>query len=165
MPSAVEKQEQDPPQHASHEEAVSKNMHVEPPSSSQIEEEYHALASKTADLDLEDQSADTTLSSKDANDTWSDEEAPSETIDENSEPQLAHTTSTAPTEGVQADQSKPTENMNNADNAAATRQTNPSASQDEDHDDETNTPRFQTYVKLHNEVRPTSSFPSHTSFH
>jgi hypothetical protein len=89
---------------------------------------------------------------------WSDEEAPAETVDENSESHLAHAIATTPTDSVQADQSKSTEDEKNAANATASQNTNPSPSQDEE-DDETNTPRFQTYVKLHNDVRPSFKPP------
>jgi hypothetical protein len=136
-------------------------MHAEPPSSSQIEDEYHALAAQAAKLDLEDQNIDPDLSSKDADDTWSDEEAPSETVDENTEPQPAHATASTPTDSVQADQNKLTEAVKNPANATASQDTNPSPSQDEE-DDETSTPRFQTYVKLHNDVRhPPKLSPLH----
>jgi hypothetical protein len=158
MPSTLEQQKQEPPPHTSHEEGVTDTMHAEPPSSSQIEEEYHALATQAANLNLEDQDTNPEESIKDADDTWSDEEAPSETGEENSEPQSAHLTATAPTDSVHADQSKSTEDVKNAANATASKDTNPSPSQDEE-DDENNTPRFQTYVKLHNDVRLLSEPP------
>ena len=49
---------------------------------------------------------------------------------------------------MRADQSTPTEDVKNADNAATSKDANR-----QDEADETNTPRFQTYVNLHNEVR------------
>lgn len=150
MSSTLEEKDQDH-QHCactSHSENVSDNLHMEPPSSSQIEEEDHALATKTANLDLEDQDNDPNLSSKNAEDTWSDEEAPSETIDESSEPQPGHAIATAPTDSVQANQSKPTHDVKDAVDDTASKDTNPESLED----DETNTPRFQTYVKLHNDV-------------
>jgi hypothetical protein len=161
MPSALDTQERNPP----HEENVSKNMHAEPPSSSQIEDEYHAVATQATNLDLDDQNTDPDSSSKDADDTWSDEEAPFETVDENSEPQSAHSTATTPADVVQADQSKLTEAVKDADDATASNNSNPSPSQNEE-DDEAATPRFQTYVKLHNDVRLPPNLPSpHTPFH
>lgn len=156
MPSTLEHQDQDQPHCAcsSHDTCtdVSSNTHVEPPSPSQVEDEYHALATQAATLDLEDQDTDPVLSSKDADDTWSDEEAPSETAGENSEPQPAHVTATAPADDVQEDQSRATEDVKNADAAITSKDANPEPSQD----DETNTPRFQPYIKLHNDVSSTS---------
>lgn len=165
MPSTLEQQKQDPSQCASHEESVSETMHAELPSSSRVETEHHALATQTANLDLEDQDTNPDLSSKDADDTWSDEEAPSETVDENTEPQAAHATATPAADSVQIDKSITTEAAKNAADATTSKLTNPSPSQDED-DDETNTPRFQTYVKLHNDVDlppQTSHLPIHPS--
>lgn len=148
MSSTLEQQEQDQ-QHnisTSHDTNVSDNIHIKPLSSSQVQD-YHALATQTANLDLEDQDGDLNPSSKDDKDTWSDEEGPPETTDENSEPQLAHATATAPVDGVQADQNKSTEDVKNADDATTSKDGNP-----EDEDDEANTPRFQNYVELHNDV-------------
>jgi len=158
MSSTLEQKDQDH-QHCactSHDTNVPDNTHVKPPSSSQIEEEYHALATQTASLDLEDQDNKPELSSKDAEDTWSDEEAPSETVDEKSESQPTHATATAPVDDVQVDQSKPTENVKDADDATASKDANLESLED---DDETNTPRFQTYVKLHNDVRLPQKLP------
>lgn len=157
MPSIHEHQEQDQQNRAStsHQSNVADSIRVEPPSSSQVEAEYHTLATQTATLDLEDQDVEPNVSSKDDKDTWSDEDAPPETDDENSEPEPAHATATAPANSVQADQSKPKEDVKNADNAATSKDANPE-------DDETNTPRFQTYVSLHNEVRIPFEFPSAT---
>ena len=159
MSSTLKQQEQDQQHRAStsHDPNVSDNIHVEPPSSSQVKDEYHALATQTANLDLEDQNHDPNLSNKNDKDTWSDEDAPLETHDENSEPLPAHATTTAPANSVQADQSKPTEDVKNADDATTSKDANP-----EDEDDETNTPRFQTYVNLHNEVTLPSESPSTT---
>lgn len=159
MASTLEPQEQDHSHCActSHNADVSSNTHVNPSCSSRAEDEYHALATHTANLDLKDQDTHLVLSSKDADDTWSDEEAPSETVDENSEPQPAHVTATAPANDVQEDRSKSTEDVKDADAAAATtsKDANPEPSQD----DETNTPRFQTYIKLHNDVSLASNPP------
>ena len=154
MTSTLKQQDQEQPHCTcdSHGTDVSSNIHAEPPSSSQKENEYHALAIQTATLDLEDQDTDPVLSSKDADDTWSDEEAPSETAGENSEPQPAHVTATAPADDVQEDQSRATEDVKNADAAITSKDANPEPSQD----DETNTPRFQPYIKLHNDVSSTS---------
>jgi hypothetical protein len=157
MSSTLEQKDQDH-QHCacpSHGANVSEKSHVEPPSSSQIEEEYHALATQTASLDLEDQDNTPELSSKDAEDTWSDEDAPSETVDENSESQSTLSTATAPTDGEQVDQSKPTEDVKDADDNTASKDANPESLED----DETNTPRFQTYVKLRNDVRLPRKLP------
>ena len=149
MSSTLEQQEQSQQHRAftSHDADVSDTLQVKTPSFSQVKDEYHALTTQTANLDLEDQDDGPNLSSKDDKDTWSDEDAPSEADDENSEPQPAHATTTAPQDGMQADQNKSTEDVKNADDAAT-----PKASNPEDQDDETNTPRFQTYVNLHNEV-------------
>ena len=147
MSSTIEQQEQDQ-QHCastSRDSNVSTNIPVEPPSSSQIEDEYHALASQTANLDLEDQDTDSMLSTKDDKDTWSDEDAPPETVDETSAPQRAHSTATVSSDAAQEDQSGSTEDVKAADDATTPKDANTE-------DDETNTPRFETYVKLHNDV-------------
>ena len=160
MSSTLKQQEQDQQHSAStpHKSNVTDSIQVEPLSSSQVKDEYHALATQTATLDLEDQDDHHNLSNKDDKDTWSDEDAPPETDDENLEPQPEHATAaTAPADGLQADQNKPTEDVKTADNA-----TTPKDSIPEDEDDETNTPRFQTYVNLHNEVR---KHPLRTTLH
>jgi hypothetical protein len=157
MASTLEQQEQDQLHSAStsHDANVSHNTHVEPPSSSQIEDEYHALAAQTANLDLKDQDIDPDVPSKDVDDTWSDEDAPTETTVEKTEPQAAQAIATAPADDVQVDQSKSTEDAKNADHCTASKDVNPETSQD----DETITPRFETYVKLHNDVSFTSNKP------
>ena len=151
MTSTLKQQDQEQPHFAcdSHGTDVSSNVHTDPPSPSQVKDEYHALASQTATLDLEDQDTDPGLPSKDGDDTWSDEEAPSDEVAEDSQPQPAHATATGPADGKQEDQSKPTtEDKKNTADATATEDADPESSQD----DETNTPRFQTYIKLHNDV-------------
>ena len=147
MSSILEQPKQYPPQDActSHNPNVFGSNHGELPSPSQIENEYHALATQTANLGLEDQDDEPTLSSKDDKDTWSDEDAPPETIYENSEPQPMHATDTTLADGMQADQNKTSEDVKPADDATTPKDANPK-------DDETNTPRFQTYVKLHNDA-------------
>jgi hypothetical protein len=53
--------------------------------------------------------------------------------------------------------------VKDADNDTASKAANPESLEE---DDETNTPRFQTYVKLHNDVRLPPNLPSpHTPFH
>ena len=123
------------------------------PSSSQVEDEYHALATQTAGLDLKDQDTNPDLASKDADDTWSDEEAPAENDDENSAPKLAHATATAPADSVQVDKSiTTTKDAKTADNpTSSSKDANVKPSED-DENDETSTPRFQTYIKLHDNV-------------
>jgi hypothetical protein len=147
MSSTIEQKEQGQQHRAStsRDSNVSTNIPVEPPSSSQIKDEYHALASQTANLDLEDQDTDSILSTKDDKDTWSDEDAPPETVDENFEPQREHATATVSSDAAQEDQSNSTEDVKDADDATTPKDAN-------DEDDETNTPRFETYVKLHNDV-------------
>lgn len=154
MASTLKQQDQEQPHRActSHDTDVSSNVQIEPPTPSQVEDEYHALATQTATLDLENQGTDPVLSNKDADDTWSDEEAPSDGVDEDSQPQHSHATAAAPTDDVQEDQSRATEDVKNADAAITSEDANPEPSQD----DETNTPRFQTYIKLHNDVSSTS---------
>jgi len=159
MSSTLEQQEKGQQHSAStpHKSNVTDSIQVEPLSSSQVKDEYHALATQTATLDSEDQDDDLDLSSKDDKDTWSDEDAPPETDDENSEPQPTQATATAPANSVRADQNKSTEDVKTADNATTPKHSNP-----EDEDDETNTPHFQTYVNLHNEVTLPFKPPSTT---
>lgn len=165
MTSTLKQQGQEQPHCActSHDTNVSSNVHAEPPPPSQVEDEYHALTTQTATLDFEDPDIDPGLSSKDADDTWSDEEAPSDEVEEDSQPHPAHATATAPADGTQEDQSKPTTDDNkDTTDATATEDANPKSSQD----DETNTPRFQTYIKLHNDVSLASNPPpSHKDPH
>ena len=156
MSSTLGQHEQHPPHCTcgSQDAKISDKTNVNMPSSSQIEDEYHALATQTADLDLKDQDTNPDLSSKDADDTWSDEEAPAEKDDENSDPKLAHATATAPADSVQVDKSiaTTTKDAKTVDNpTTSSKDANPKPSEDDD-DDETSTPRFQTYIKLHDNV-------------
>ena len=155
MSSTLVQHEQHPPHCTcgSQDAKISDKTNAKMPSSSQVEDEYHALATQTAGLDLKDQHTNPDLASKDADDTWSDEEAPAENDDENSAPKLAHATATAPADSVQVDKSiTTTKDAKTADNpTSSSKDANVKPSED-DENDETSTPRFQTYIKLHDNV-------------
>jgi hypothetical protein len=127
---------------------VSDEIHVETPASEQKEDEGHDLASQTANLDLEDQETDPDISNNNATDTWSDEDAPCETTDEQAKTELERASAATPINAVEVDQSETVEGIKDAEDGTVSK----SANTESEQDDETSTPRFETYVKLHNDV-------------
>jgi len=157
MTSTSEQQEPHPP-HCTCDSSVtdgSNNVHAETPASAQQEDEHHDLVGQTAKLDLEDQDPEPDMTSKSNIDTWSDEDAPPKAMDENADPGLATATTAGPMSAAQVDQSEATENVKDADDGTVPNTAHAGSEQG----DETDTPRFSTYVKLHNEVSITYHWP------
>jgi hypothetical protein len=153
MSSARRQQEQDPKNCAcsSHDHSVATNAHVKMPASEQKEDKEHDLVSQTANLDLKDQKTDLDISNNDATDTWSDEDAPSRDVDEEAGAEVVRSPAATPMNAVETDQEGAAKGVNDAEDGTALTKANTETEQD----DEKDTPRFQTYLKLHNDA----SFP------
>ena len=157
MTSASEQQEPHPPHCTCGSLGAdgSNNVDAETPASAQQVDEHDDLVGQTAKLDLEDQDPEPDITSKSNIDTWSDEDAPPKAMDENADPGLATATTAGPMSVAKVDQSKATENVKDAANGTVPKTAHAGSEQG----DETDTPRFSTYVKLHNEVSITYCWP------
>ena len=118
------------------------------PASEQKEGEEHDLVSQTANLDLKDPSTDLDISNNNATDTWSDEDAPSRDVDEETGAEVVRSPAATPMNAVDTDQDGATEGVNDSEDGTAL----PKANAETEQDDERHTPRFQTYLKIHNDV-------------
>lgn len=142
--------------------SISGNIPTVALSSTQKEDDDGDLATQTASLGLKDPNGGSILSNETTDKTSPDETSTCKAIDENISPKPLHATAVAPINNTQTDQGTTSEVT--ADTAGPKKDTATSPNQpneDEDDDeDETSTPRFATYIKLHNDVRPPTHQPS-----
>lgn len=152
MSSAIEQQQQDPAPSIG--ASISGNARIETPSPTQEEDQDDGPAGQTAKLDLKAQNVDSVLSSGTTDNTSSHEKPTSKVMDENTNPKPWDAPAAAPVNNMQTNQS--TASGITADTTGPKNDTaaSPDQPNDDEDEDETSTPRFSIYIKLHNDVRP-----------
>lgn len=129
-------------------------------SSTQKEDDEGDLKTQTASLVLKDPSGDSILSNETTDRTSSDETSTSKVIDENTSPKPLQATAVGPINNTQTYQGTTSDSAADTTGPKKDTAASPNQPNEDEDEDETSTPRFATYIKLHNDVRPPAHQPS-----